>query len=209
MAPGILGKKIGMTQFFDEAGRVVPVTVLQAGPCVVVQRKSAAKDGYDAVQLGLVDFRREKLVNKPARGHFAKADVAPMRHLREFRLEDGAEGFQPGDRVLAEEFRPKQKVDVTGVSKGKGFQGVVKRHNFRGGRATHGSMFHRAPGSIGQSASPSRVFKGVRLPGRMGGKRVTVRGLEIVEVQPDENVIMVRGAVPGARGGLVAIRRAR
>ena len=209
MAPGILGKKIGMTQFFDEAGRVVPVTVLQAGPCVVVQRKSAAKDGYDAVQLGLVDFRREKLVNKPARGHFAKADVAPMRHLREFRLADGAEGFQPGDRVLAEEFRPKQKVDVTGVSKGKGFQGVVKRHNFRGGRATHGSMFHRAPGSIGQSASPSRVFKGVRLPGRMGGKRVTVRGLEIVEVQPDENVIMVRGAVPGARGGLVAIRRAR
>lgn len=209
MAPGILGKKIGMTQFFDEAGRVVPVTVLQAGPCVVVQRKSAAKDGYDAVQLGLVDFRREKLVNKPARGHFAKADVAPMRHLREFRLEDGAEDFQPGDRVLAEEFRPKQKVDVTGVSKGKGFQGVVKRHNFRGGRATHGSMFHRAPGSIGQSASPSRVFKGVRLPGRMGGKRVTVRGLEIVEVQPDENVIMVRGAVPGARGGLVAIRRAR
>ena len=209
MAPGILGKKIGMTQFFDEAGRVVPVTVLQAGPCVVVQRKSAAKDGYDAVQLGLVDFRREKLVNKPARGHFAKAGVEPMRHLREFRLEDGTEGFQPGDRVLAEEFRPKQKVDVTGVSKGKGFQGVVKRHNFRGGRATHGSMFHRAPGSIGQSASPSRVLKGVRLPGRMGGKRVTVRGLEIVEVQPDKDVILVRGAVPGARGGLVAIRRAR
>jgi large subunit ribosomal protein L3 len=209
MAPGILGKKIGMTQFFDEEGRVVPVTVLQAGPCVVVQRKSAGKDGYEAVQLGLVDFRREKLVNKPARGHFAKAGVEPTRFLREFRLEDGAEGLQPGDRVLAEEFRPKEKVDVIGISKGKGFQGVVKRHNFRGGRATHGSMFHRAPGSIGQSAYPSRVFKGVRLPGRMGGKRVTVRGLEIVEVQADDNVILVRGAVPGPGGGFVSIRRAR
>ncbi len=209
MAPGILGKKIGMTQLFDADGRVVPVTVLQAGPCVVVQRKSAGKDGYEAVQLGLVDFRREKLVNKPARGHFAKAGVEPARFLREFRLEDGTEGLQPGDRVLAEEFRPKQKVDVIGISKGKGFQGVVKRHNFRGGRATHGSMFHRAPGSIGQSAYPSRVFKGVRLPGQMGGKRVTVRGLEIVDVQADANVILVRGAVPGARGGFVAIRRAR
>ena len=129
--------------------------------------------------------------------------------MREFRIEDGADGLQPGDRVLAEEFRPKEKIDVIGTSKGKGFQGVVKRHNFRGGRATHGSMFHRAPGSIGQSASPSRVFKGVRLPGRMGGKRVTVRGLEIVEVQADDNVILVKGAVPGAKGGFVAIRRAR
>ena len=209
MAPGILGKKIGMTQFFDEDGRVVPVTVLQAGPCVVVQRKSADRDGYDAIQVGLVDFLREKLVNKPARGHFAKAGVEPVRFLREFRLEEGAEGWQPGDRILAEEFRPKDKVDVIGVSKGKGFQGVVKRHNFRGGGATHGSMFHRAPGSIGQSAYPSRVFKGVRLPGRMGGERVTARGLEVVEVQPDDNVILVRGAVPGARGGYVAIRRAR
>ena len=208
MVPGILGKKIGMTQVFDDAGRVVPVTVLQAGPCVVVQRRSADRDGYEAVQLGLVDFRREKLVNKPARGHFAKAGVEPTRFLREFRLEDGAEDLQPGDRLLASEFRPRQRVDVTGTSKGKGFQGVVKRHNFRGGRATHGSMFHRAPGSIGQSAYPSKVFKGLRLPGRMGGKRVTVRGLEIVEVQADDNVILVRGAVPGAKGGLVAIRRA-
>lgn len=209
MAPGILGKKIGMTQCFDEAGRVVPVTALQAGPCVVVQRKSADQDGYDAIQVGLVDFLREKLVNKPTRGHFAKAGVEPVRFLREFRLEDGSVGWQPGDRILAEEFQPKQRVDVIGVSKGKGFQGVVKRHNFRGGRASHGSMFHRAPGSIGQSAYPSRVLKGVRLPGRMGGERVTVRGLEIVEVQPDDNVILVRGAVPGARGGYVAIRRAR
>jgi large subunit ribosomal protein L3 len=209
MAPGILGKKIGMTQFFDDEGRVVPVTVLQAGPCVVVQRKNADRDGYEAIQVGLVDFMREKLVKKPQRGHFAKAGVAPMRFLREFRLEDGAEGFEPGDRILAEHFKPREKVSITGTSKGKGFQGVVKRHGFRGGRKTHGSMFHRAPGSIGQSAWPSRVFKGVRLPGRMGGDRVTVSGLEIVEVHPDDNVILVRGAVPGPNGGFVSIRRAR
>ncbi len=209
MAPGILGKKIGMTQIFDSEGRVVPVTVLQAGPCVVVQRKNADRDGYEAIQVGLVDFTREKLVKKPQRGHFAKAGVAPMRFLREFRLEEGAEGFQPGDRILAEHFRPREKVTVTGTSKGKGFQGVVKRHGFRGGRKTHGSMFHRAPGSIGQSAWPSRVFKGVRLPGRMGGERVTVSGLEIVEVQPDDNVILVRGAVPGPNGGYLSIRRGR
>ena len=209
MAPGILGKKIGMTQIFDAEGRVVPVTVLQAGPCVVVQRKNVDRDGYEAIQVGLVDFMREKLVKKPQRGHFAKADVAPMRFLREFRLEDGDDGFQPGDRILAEHFKPSERVSITGTSKGKGFQGVVKRHGFRGGGKTHGSMFHRAPGSIGQSAWPSRVFKGVRLPGRMGGDRVTVSGLEIVEVQPDDNVILVRGAVPGPNGGYVSIRRAR
>ena len=209
MAPGILGRKIGMTQVFDGDGRVVPVTVLKAGPCVVVQRKSASRDGYEAIQVGLVDYLREKLVNKPAKGHFAKAGVEPVRYLREFRLAPGEEGLQPGDRILAEHFRPRERVDVLGVSKGKGFQGVVKRHNFHGGGATHGSMFHRAPGSIGQSAYPARVFKGVRLPGRMGGKRVTVQGLEIVEVHPDDDVILVRGAVPGARGGYVAIRRAR
>ena len=209
MAPGILGRKIGMTQVFDDGGRVVPVTVLKAGPCVVVQRKSASRDGYEAIQVGLVDYLREKLVNKPAKGHFAKAGVEPVRYLREFRLAPGEEGLQPGDRILAEHFRPRERVDVLGVSKGKGFQGVVKRHNFHGGGATHGSMFHRAPGSIGQSAYPARVFKGVRLPGRMGGNRVTVQGLEIVEVHPDDDVILVRGAVPGARGGYVAIRRAR
>lgn len=208
MAPGILGRKIGMTQIFDDEGRVVPVTVLQAGPCVVVQRKTAARDGYDAVQVGLVDFLRDSLVNKPARGHFQKAGVEPVRRLREFRVEADA-ALQAGDRILADEFRPRERVDVIGLSKGKGFQGVVKRHGFRGGRATHGSMFHRAPGSIGQSAYPARVFKGVRLPGRMGGDRVTVRGLEIVSVRPDDNLILVRGAVPGAKGGHVAIRRAR
>ena len=209
MAPGILGKKIGMTQIFDDERRVVPVTVLQAGPCVVVQRKNVDRDGYEAIQVGLVDFMREKLVKKPQRGHFAKAGVAPMRFLREFRLEEGSEDFQPGDRILAEHFKPSEKVSITGTSKGKGFQGVVKRHGFRGGRKTHGSMFHRAPGSIGQSAWPSKVFKGVRLPGRMGGERVTVSGLEIVEVQPEDNVILVRGAVPGPNGGYVQIRRAR
>ncbi|MDE0101511.1 MAG: 50S ribosomal protein L3 [Bryobacterales bacterium] len=208
MAPGILGKKVGMTQFFDEEGHVVPVTVLEAGPCVVVQRKSADRDGYEAIQVGLVDFTREKLVRKPQRGHFAKAGVAPMRFLREFRVPEGSD-FKPGDRILAEHFRPNEKVAVTGTSKGKGFQGVVKRHGFRGGRATHGSMFHRAPGSIGQSATPSRVFKGMRLPGQMGNKRVTVRGLEIVEVHPEDNVILVRGAVPGPNGGYVQIRRSR
>ncbi len=198
-----------MTQCFDADGRVVPVTVLEAGPCRVVQRKTVARDGYEAVQIGLVDYVRDKLVNKPAKGHFAKAGVEPMRFVREFRLGPGAAELQPGDRILAEHFKPKERVDVIGASKGKGFQGVVKRHNFRGGRATHGSMFHRAPGSIGQSAYPSRVFKGVRLPGRMGGKRVTTRGLEIVAVRPDDNAILVRGAVPGAKGGFVAIRRAR
>ena len=198
-----------MTQVFDDDGRVVPVTVLKAGPCVVVQRRSASRDGYEAIQVGLVDYLREKLVNKPAKGHFARAGVEPVRYLREFRLAPGEEGLQPGDRILAEHFKPRERVDVLGVSKGKGFQGVVKRHNFHGGGATHGSMFHRAPGSIGQSAYPARVFKGVRLPGRMGGNRVTVQGLEIVEVHPDDDVILVRGAVPGARGGYVAIRRAR
>ncbi len=208
-APGILATKVGMTQFFDKRGHVVPVTVLKAGPCVVVQVKTAARDGYEAVQMGLVDFLRDKLVNKPKRGHFEKAKVAPTRHLSEFRLHGDAEGWQPGDRVLADQFRSSEKIDVTGTSKGKGFQGVIKRHNFKGGRASHGSMFHRAPGSIGQSASPSRVFKGVRLPGRMGGKQVTVRGLQIVDVLEEDHVLLVRGAVPGPRGGLLRIRRAR
>ncbi len=198
-----------MTQFFDEEGRVVPATVLQAGPCVVVQRKSAAKDGYEAIQVGLVDFVKDRRVNKPVKGHFANAGVEPAKFLREFRLDGSPEPeYKPGDRILAADFRVKQRVDVIGTSKGKGFQGVVKRHGFGGGPATHGSMFHRAPGSIGQSSYPSRVLKGLRLPGQMGNKRVTARGLEIVEVLPDDNVILVRGAVPGANGGYVTIRSA-
>ncbi len=198
-----------MTQFFDKEGRVVPATVLQAGPCVVVQRKSASKDGYEAVQVGLVDFVKDHRVNKPVKGHFAKAGVEPARFLREFRLDGASEPeYKPGDRILASDFRVKQRVDVIGASKGKGFQGVVKRHGFRGGPATHGAMFHRAPGSIGQSSYPSRVLKGLRLPGQMGNKRITAKGLEIVEVLPDDNVILVRGAVPGANGGYVTIRSA-
>ncbi len=209
MAPGILGKKIGMTQFFDAEGRVVPATVLQAGPCVVVQRKSAVKDRYEAIQVGLVEFIKDSRVNKPAKGHFAKAGVEPAKFLKEFRLDgDAQSAYKPGDRILASDFKVGQRVDVIGKSKGKGFQGVVKRHGFGGGPATHGAMFHRAPGSVGQSSYPSRVLKGLRLPGQMGNKRVTAKGLEIVDVLADENVILVRGAVPGANGGYVTIRSA-
>ena len=198
-----------MTQFFDEEGLVVPATVLQAGPCVVVQRKSAAKDGYEAIQVGLVDFIKDSRVNKPSKGHFAKAGVEPAKFIREFRLDDDPQAeYKAGDRILASDFKVNQRVDVTGTSKGKGFQGVVKRHGFAGGPATHGSMFHRAPGSVGQSSYPSRIFKGMRFPGQMGNKRVTTRGLEIVEILADDNVILVRGAVPGANGGYVMIRSA-
>ncbi len=206
MAPGILGKKVGMTQVFRPDGTVVPVTVLQAGPCVVVQRKTAAKDGYEAVQLGLVEFIKEKRVNKPMTGHFKKADAALCRFLRELRL-DAPEEIKAGDRVLAGEFQVSEIVDVIGKSKGRGFAGVVKRHRFRGGADTHGSMCHRAPGSIGSSSYPSRVFKGMRMGGRMGNARVTARNLEIVEVNADDNVILVKGAVPGPNGSYVIVRR--
>ena len=195
-----------MTQVFDAEGRVVPVTVLQAGPCVVVQRKTAEKDGYEAVQLGLVEFLKESRVNKPDAGRFKKAGVEPARYVREFRVSSDAE-YKAGDRILASEFKPKQRVDVIGVSKGKGFQGVVRRHHFSGGPDTHGSMSHRAPGSVGQSSYPSRVLKGVRMGGRMGGKRNTMIGLEVVEVVEEDNLILVRGAVPGHNGSYVAVRR--
>jgi len=195
-----------MTQIFRPDGTVVPVTALQAGPCVVVQRKTADKDGYEAVQLGLVEFVKEKRVNRPMTGHFKKRDVAPCRFLRELRL-SGGEEIKQGDRVLAGEFGVSERVDVIGKSKGRGFTGVVKRHNFRGGPDTHGSMSHRAPGSIGQSSYPSRVLKGMRMAGRMGNARVTARNLEIVEVNADDNVILVRGAVPGPAGGYVIVQR--
>lgn len=206
MAPGILGKKIGMTQIFLQDGKVVPVTVLQAGPCVVVRRRTAAKDGYEAVQLGLVEFVKEKRVNRPMRGYFKKADVAPCRFLREIHLR-GDEELKAGDRILAGDFQVSEKVDVIGHSKGRGFAGLVKRHNFRGGPDSHGSMSHRAPGSIGSSSYPSRVFKGIRMAGRMGNSRVTAKNLEIVEVNADDNVILVKGAVPGPNGGYVIVRR--
>ena len=207
MSPGILGKKIGMTQVFRPDGQVVPVTLLKAGPCVVTQRKTPASDGYDAIQLGLVEFK--KRANKPAAGHLKKANAEGTKFMKELRLRQGDNDLKPGDRVLAEEFKPLDKVDVIGVSKGRGFAGFVKRHHFRGGDASHGSMFHRAPGSIGASSFPSRVFPGMRSAGHMGTDQVTIRNLEVVQVDTEDNVIMVKGAVPGPNGGYVLVRRAK
>lgn len=210
MSPGILGKKIGMTQVFRADGQVVPVTVLKAGPCVVVQRKTPATDGYDAVQLGFMEYAKKSGVSKPAAGHLKKSGAEGVKFLREFRLEEGTNGdLKAGDRVLVDEFKPNEKVDVIGVSKGRGFGSLVKRHHFRGGPDSHGSMFHRAPGSIGASSFPSRVFPGMRMAGHMGTARVTVRNLEIVEVDAEENVLLVKGAVPGPTGGYVVVRRAK
>ena len=210
MSPGILGKKIGMTQVFQADGQVVPVTVLKAGPCVVVQRKTPATDGYDAVQLGFMEYVKKSRVSKPQAGHLKKSGAEGVKFQREFRIEEGSEGdLKPGDRVLADEFKPREKVDVIGLSKGRGFTGLVKRHHFRGGDASHGSMFHRAPGSIGASSFPSRVFPGMRMAGRKGNTRVTVRNLEIIEVDAEDNVILVKGAVPGPKGGYVVVRRSR
>jgi large subunit ribosomal protein L3 len=210
MSPGILGKKIGMTQVFRPNGQVVPVTVLKAGPCVVVQRKTPATDGYDAIQLGFMEYVKKSRVSKPAAGHLKKSGAEGVRFQREFRLGEGTNGdLKPGDRVLVDEFKPKDKVDVIGVSKGRGFAGLVKRHHFRGGDDTHGSMFHRAPGSIGGSSFPSRVFPGMKMAGQMGTARVTVRNLEVVEVDAEENVLLVKGAVPGPNGGYVMVRRAK
>ena len=203
---GIIGKKIGMTQLYAEDGRAVPVTVIEAGPCVVVQRKSTQKDGYSAIQVGLVEQRRVKRVTRPMKGHFDKAGIPPCRVLREFRVDDGAE-VKVGDKLSVDMFAPGDSVNVTGLSKGKGFQGVVKRHHFRGGAATHGSMFHRAPGSISASAFPSRTLKGMRGAGHMGQDQVTVRNLRVVKVDAEKNIMLVRGAVPGANDGYVVIRK--
>lgn len=211
MSPGILGKKIGMTQVFRADGQVVPVTVVKAGPCIVVQRKTPQTDGYDAVQLGLMEYAKASRMTKPALGHLKKSGVDGVKFLREFRLDEVPNDgdLKAGDRVLADEFKPKQKVDVIGVSKGRGFAGVVKRHHFRGSDDTHGSMFHRAPGSIGASSFPSRVFPGMRMGGQMGNARATVRNLEIVEVDTEDNVILVKGAIPGPNGGYVVLRRSK
>jgi large subunit ribosomal protein L3 len=205
---GILGKKLGMTQIYLDDGSAVPVTVVQAGPCVVVQRKTTERDGYDAVQLGLVEARPPRKVARARTGHFQKAGVPPTRRVAEFGLEPGEEA-NPGDQVKASIFAADEYVDVVGTSKGKGYQGVVKRHGFRGGRATHGSMFHRAPGSIGASAFPSRVYPGTRLGGRMGGERVTVKNLKVVKVDEEQNLLYLRGAVPGSADGYLAICRAK
>jgi len=203
---GIIGKKIGMTQVYAEDGRAIPVTVIQAGPCVVVQRKSKEKDGYASVQLGLVEDRKVKRVTKGMKGHFDKAQLPPCRVLREFTVGDGEE-LKVGDKVSVDLFAPGDLVDIVGVSKGKGFQGVVKRHHFRGGAATHGSMFHRAPGGIGASAFPSRVLKGLRAAGHMGDERVTAKNLTVVRVDAGKNTLVVKGSVPGAGGGYVVIRK--
>jgi large subunit ribosomal protein L3 len=205
---GILGKKLGMTQIFTANGDTVPVTVVEAGPCVVVTRRTAGKDGYEAVQLGLVEARPPRKVSKPRAGQFAKAGVTPMRRTAEFAL-DQDEDLNPGDQVKVSIFAEQEWVDVVGTSKGKGFQGVVKRHGFRGGRATHGSMFHRAPGSIGGSSYPSRVYPGMKAAGRMGGARITTKNLLVVKIDAEKNLIYLRGSVPGAPNAYVAIKRAK
>jgi len=207
MVNGIIGKKVGMTQLFLEDGTLAPATVLQAGPCIVVQQKTVQTDEYDAVQIGLVEEHPVR-ANKPTAGHFKKANVPPTRVKREVRLQKGADAPKPGDQVLCSIFNQGERVDVIGTSKGKGFQGNVKRHHFRGGDKSHGSMFHRAPGSIGASSYPSRVFPGMRMHGHMGLDRVTVRNLKVLKVDADNNTIVVRGNVPGANGGYVLIRKA-
>src|SRR5579862_4058421 len=211
---GILGIKLGMTQVFADDGAVVPCTVVQAGPCVVVQMRTADRDGYEAVQLGLVEFVKPQRVNKPMTGHFKKADVAPMRLLREFRVKGdaGKEKGEPtkvGDRVLVDGFEPGEYVDVSGVSKGKGFQGGVKRWHYGGGDSTHGSMFHRAPGGIGASSFPSRVWKNQHFPGHMGNERKTSKNLRVIKIDSEENLLLVCGAVPGPAGRYIFIRKAK
>ncbi len=203
---GIIGKKVGMTQVYSDDGRALPVTVIEAGPCVVVQRKSKDGDGYSAVQLGLVEQKKIKRVTKPMKGHFDKAELPPCRVLRELPVAEDAE-VKVGDKVSVELFAPGDKINIVGTSKGRGFQGVMKRHGFGGGKASHGSMFHRAPGSIGQSAYPSRVLKGTRMPGHTGSERVTVKNLEVVRVDAGNNLLVVHGSVPGAGGSYVVIRK--
>jgi large subunit ribosomal protein L3 len=203
---GIIGRKVGMTQIFEADGTAVPVTVVEAGPCLVVQRKSSDRDGYEAIQIGLVGSRPDRGAGRPARGRFEKAGVAPMRMLAEVRFDAGDE-WKPGDKVLCDAFAVADHVDVIGVSKGKGFAGVVRRHHFRGGGAAHGSMFHRAPGSIGASAFPSRVIKGNRSSGRLGGRQATAKNLVVVRVDAEKNLLYLRGAVPGARRSVVKIVR--
>ena len=205
---GLIGQKIGMTRVFDDAGNHVPVTVLRVGPCVVLQVRNEERDGYRAAQLGYIEegLRPEQL-NKPTRGHLAKAGAPPVRMIREFPLSPDSD-TKEGDRLTVELFSDVEKVDVTGTSKGRGFAGVMKRYGFKGGPASHGSMFHRGPGSIGQAAWPSRVFKGKKMPGQMGGRRVTQQGLRVVKIDPERHLLMVRGAVPGAPRGYVLVRQA-
>lgn len=203
MIQGIIGKKIGMTQVFTDDGQVVPVTVIKAGPCLVVQKKINENNPWKKVQLGLVEEKKVKPVNKPKQGHFDKAGVPAARVLKEFFIDE--DNVNVGDSVKVDIFEEKEKVSVAGTTKGKGFQGVVRRWNFRGGRATHGSMFHRRPGSIGMCAFPGKVLKGKKLPGRMGGKRKMVKGLNVVKVDTENNLLWVKGAVPGFNGNYLFV----
>ena len=204
MKKALIGKKVGMTQIFDENGSVIPVTVIEAGPCVVAQIKTIDNDGYNAVQLGFGDIK-DKHINKPEAGHFAKAKLANKKHLREFRL-DSIEGIKVGDEVKADVFEAGEKIDVQGISKGKGFQGVIKRHGQHRGPMGHGSMYHRRPGSMGSTSTPGRVFKGKKLPGHMGKVTVTIQNLDVVRVDMDKNVILLKGSVPGAKGAILKLR---
>uniref|UniRef100_A0A7C2E2R7 Large ribosomal subunit protein uL3 n=1 Tax=Ammonifex degensii TaxID=42838 RepID=A0A7C2E2R7_9THEO len=202
---GILGKKLGMAQYFTPAGEAVPVTVIEAGPCVVVQTKTRDKDGYEAIQVGF-GVKPERLVTKPLKGHFVRAGVNPLRYLREFRVADAA-AYSVGQELKVDLFAPGEKVDISGVTKGRGFAGGIKRHGFHRGPMGHGSKYHRRPGSLA-AKGPARVFKGRRLPGHYGSERVTVQNLEVVKVDPERNILMVKGAVPGPRGGLLVIKEA-
>lgn len=204
MKKAIIGKKIGMTQIFNEEGKIVPVTVVEAGPCVVVQKKTIEKDGYEAIQVGFGDIR-EKLVNSPKKGHFAKAGVSLRRTLKEFKLED-VSGYEVGQEILADIFAAGDKIDVSGVSKGKGFQGVIKRWNAQRGPMSHGSKFKRAVGSMGASSDPSRTFKNKKMPGHMGAVNTTVLNLEVVKVIAEKNLILIKGGIPGPNKGTVVIR---
>ena len=206
MKKALIGKKLGMTQIFDENGVVIPVTVIEAGPCVVAQVKTLENDGYEAVQLGFGDVKENK-INKPVKGHFAKANVTAKKHLREFRL-DSIEGIKVGDELKADVFVAGDKIDVQGTSKGKGFQGVIKRHGQHRGPMGHGSMYHRRPGSMGATSTPGRVFKGKKLPGHMGRITVTIQNLDVVRVDMDKNVILVKGSVPGAKGAILKVKSA-
>ena len=206
MKKGIIGKKIGMTQIFDEKGNVVPVTVIEATPNVVAQVKTVETDGYNSIQLGYGEVK-DKHINKPEKGHFAKAGLAAKKHLREFRVED-VENYKVGDEVKADIFEAGEKIDVQGTTKGKGFQGVIKRHGQHRGPMGHGSMYHRRPGSMGSTSTPGRVFKGKKLPGHMGRVTVTIQNLDVVRVDMDKNVILVKGSVPGAKGAILKIKSA-
>ena len=200
----LIGKKVGMTQIFDEKGRVVPVTVIEAGPCVIAQVKSVETDGYNAIQLGFGDVKESKL-NKPEKGHFAKANIAPKKHLREFRV-DSVDGITVGTELTVSEFAEGDKLDIQGTSKGKGFQGVIKRHGQHRGPMGHGSMYHRRPGSMGPTSTPGRVFKGKKLPGHMGRVTVTIQNLDVIKVDNDKNVVLVKVSVPGPKGAILKLK---